>query len=364
MIHTLNTQNVNGNGALLQEHYDANILHLTFIELDGNDHDSWHRLREKIIKYVNTHSINLIVMDRSGDPCNLEDTQGGYGPSSLQMLNSLLSICRTIIITDDWKYYYKPNKNIKFVSTGLWHNSQRNIHKYYQYQDTVYDTTIQKTRPLMCLNRNLEWHRIYLLYLLHDKSWFKNIDYSFILPIDKRMEKPFIKKHFTDNEITTINSIITPIQLEEEKGKDIKCVYEHGGSSVNLPVFETNAINLITETSVDTHTGVVLTEKTAKAIMAYQIPILIANAGASQWLEDLGIDMFSDYVPWKQWDSIENTKQRIQTIGNYVDTLMQDPIAIMQTHKNFYTRLKNNKERFHSEEFGNLLVRQLCDPVL
>lgn len=363
MIHTLNTQNVNGNGALLQEHYDANILHLTFVELDGNDHDSWHRLREKIIKYVDTHLINLIVMDRSGDPCNLEDTQGGYGPSSLQMLNSLLSICRTIIITDDWKYYYKPNKNIKFVGTGLWHNSQKNIHKYYPFQDTVYDTTIEKTRPLMCLNRNLEWHRIYLLYLLHSKSWFGDIDYSFRLPLDIKAEKPFILKHFTDTEIRTIESIVTPIHLKEEKNKEIKVCFEAGGSNVNLPVFN-NAINLITETSVDSGTGIVLTEKTAKALQAYQIPILIANAGASQWLEDLGIDMFSDYVPWKQWDSIEDTKHRIQTIANYVDDIMREPVAIMNTHKNFHTRVRNNKERFHSKEFGNLLIRQLTDPVL
>ena len=39
-------------------------------------------------------------MDRSGDPCNLEDTQGGYGPSSLQILNSLLSIGIYFVIED------------------------------------------------------------------------------------------------------------------------------------------------------------------------------------------------------------------------------------------------------------------------
>ena len=364
MIHTLNTQYVNGNGALLEEHYDGEILHLTYVELDGHDHNSWHVLREKISKYVTKYSINLIVMDRAGDPCNLNDTQGGYGPSSLQMLNSLLNICRTIIITDDWTYFYKQNKNVKFVSTNLWHTSQKNIHKYYQFQDTVYDTTIEKTHPLMCLNRNLEWHRIYLLYLLHNKTWFSKVDFSFILPLDIRLEKPFIKKHFTEQEIKVINDIKTPIQLEEEKNKEIYCLYDTGGSSVNIPVFQRNAINLVTETSVDSSIGIIFSEKTAKAIMAYQIPILIANQGANQWLEDVGIDMFADYVPWKEWDEIDNTKQRIHTIACFVDNLMQKPSEIMDSHKGFYNRLKNNKERFHSKEFGNLLIRQLSDPVL
>ena len=349
MIHTLNELNVNANGQFIEENYSEDFLHLTFIELDGNSHHSWTILFEKIKQYIFKFNIELVVIDRCGDPCNLEDTQGGYGPSSLQMLNSLSLICRTIIITDDWTHYYSTNKDIKFVGLNLWHLSQKNIHKYYEFQNTVYDTSLVKTRPLMCLNRNMEWHRIYLLYLLHNKSWFNDIDYSFILPLNMRMEKPFIKKHFTDSEINTISSIITPIFLKDEINKDIIVMYQLGASSVNIPVYENCAINLITETSIVADTGIVLTEKTCKAIMAYQIPILIANPGASQWLEDLGIDMFADYIPWKKWDSIKNPKQRIKAIAEHVDMLMQDPASIIDTHKQFHARLVNNKQRFHSE---------------
>lgn len=359
MIHTLNELNVNANGQLIEENYAEDFLHLTFIELDGNSNQSWLMLLEKIKLYISKFKIELVVIDRCGDPCNLEDTQGGYGPSSLQMLNSLASICKTIIITDDWTYYYNTNKNIKFVGINLWHLSQKNIHKYYQFQNTVYDTSLVKTRPLMCLNRNMEWHRIYLLYLLHNKSWFNDIDYSFILPLNKRMEKPFIKNYFTDSEINTISSIITPIFLKEEINKDIIVMYELGASSVNIPAYENCAINLITETSVVADTGIVLTEKTCKAIMAYQIPILISNPGASQWLEDLGIDMFSDYIPWKQWDRILNPKDRVYKIVEHVNMLMQDIDAIMTAHHSFHTRLRLNKQRFHSQEFGNILLKQI-----
>jgi len=124
-------------------------------------------------------------------------------------------------------------------------------------------------------------------------------------------------------------------------------------------VFQENAINLITETSVLDVVGVCLTEKTAKAIMAYQIPIVVANPGASQWLEDVGIDMFSDYVPWEQWDTIKNPKLRLSTIAEFVNDIMQSPQAILEKHKSYYSRLRANKKRFHSQEFGDLLIKQL-----
>jgi hypothetical protein len=93
--------------------------------------------------------------------------------------------------------------------------------------------------------------------------------------------------------------------------------------------------------------------------MAYQIPILISNPGASQWLEDLGIDMFSDYIPWKQWDKILNPKDRVYKIVEHVNMLMQDIDAIMTAHHSFHTRLRLNKQRFHSQEFGNILLKQI-----
>jgi len=362
MFYTLNHYPDDGNSALFSELISTDFLHLTFRDFTGHSKSQWDNFSGTIKKFITENRIQMIVIDASGDPCNLDYNHKGYSYSLREVQQQLSKECKTIIVTDDWRYYYKPNTNIKFFSQGFYHQSQRNLHKYYDYQDTVYDTNIEKTRPLMCLNRNKEWHRIYLLYLLHKYTWFNNVDYSFILPLtteltasDKNLDKP----QFTDEEIHSISQINLPILLEHEKNKSIPVMFTHGASSVANKVFQENAINLITETSVLDVVGVCLTEKTAKAIMAYQIPIVVANPGASKWLEDIGIDMFSDYVPWEQWDTIKNPKLRLSTIAEFVNDIMQSPQAILEKHKSYYSRLRANKKRFHSQEFGDLLIKQL-----
>ena len=362
MFYTLNHYPDDGNSALFAEIIRTDFLHLTFRDLDGHSKSQWENFVGTIKKFITHNNIKMIVMDASGDPCNLDYNHKGYSYSLREVQQQLNKECKTIIVTDDWRYYYKPNIDIKFFSQGFYHQSQRNIHKYYDYSDTIYDTNIEKTRPLMCLNRNKEWHRIYLLYLLHKRPWFSKVDYTFILPLDKEYilsDSNLDKPQFTDEEIAYIEQIELPILLAHEKNKPIPVMFTQGASSIDNKVFRENAINLITETSVLDVVGVCLTEKTAKAIMAYQIPIVISNPGASQWLEDVGIDMFSDYIPWKQWDTIEDPKLRISTIAEFVNDIMQSPQSILEKHKSFYLRLQANKERFHSQEFGDLLIKQL-----
>ena len=361
MIYTLRPHDEIGIQPLMLELFKTDILFLTNHELDGLNHDSWTALRSEITQFVTENSIKLIIIDASGDPCILDNTINGYGPSYLDIKSDLKKICKSIIISDDFTYYYKPIEDVFYFPYGLWLPSTRNIHKYYDYQDTVYDTDLEKTHPLMCLNRNLVWHRIYLLMLLHNKPWLDKIDFSFMLPMGDRLENKFaISSYITEEEKQVIRSIPTPISLDYERDTpiwDIPIMCHIGAMNVNTIVYTRNAVNLVTETSLTD--GINLTEKTAKAIMAYQIPILIASPGANKFLEDIGIDMFSDYVPWKQWDHIEDHKSRMHKIVEFVDQIMQDPDQILAKHKSFHPRLIKNKERFHSDEFINLLLKQL-----
>jgi hypothetical protein len=193
---------------------------------------------------------------------------------------------------------------------------------------------------------------------MYNKPWIDKVDFSFILPMGDRLDnKPVISKYITEEENEVIKLIPTPIFLDYEDPHDIPVLYSHGASNVNGLAYTRNAINLVTETSLTD--GIALTEKTAKAIMAYQIPILVTNPGQCQFLEDIGIDMFSDYIPWRDWDQIENHKERMQKIVDFVDTIMQDTNAILKTHQDFHPRLIKNKERFHSDEFSNLLLKQI-----
>jgi hypothetical protein len=126
---------------------------------------------------------------------------------------------------------------------------------------------------------------------------------------------------------------------------------------VGHPVYNQCAINLVTETSVTE--GVIVSEKTCKPFMAYQIPIIVGPIGCSQFLEDLGLDMFADYIPWRTWDSVADHKLRIRQIVEFVDSILADPEAIVLAHQGFRDRLIKNKEYFHSQEFQDRLLQQM-----
>jgi len=196
---------------------------------------------------------------------------------------------------------------------------------------------------------------------MYNKSWITEIDFSFILPIGDRLDnKPVISKYITEEEKEVIRSIPTPIFLDyENSAYDCSVNYNEGGSNVNTPVYTRCAVNLVTETTINQ--GIGFSEKTTNAICAYQIPIILSNPGANQHLEDIGIDMFSDYVPWKTWDQIEDHKLRMHKIVEFVDAIMQDQDAILQIHKSFHPRLTKNKEYFHSKTFSDLCLRQVVD---
>jgi hypothetical protein len=364
MIYTLSPHEEPSLQPLLLDFFKTDILHLTFRELDGLNHASWQHRKEEIRNNIIFNNIKLILIDRTGDPCIL-DGHEGYAPNNLTMRTELNKFCQCLIITDDFTYYYQPNDNIVFFPYNIWLQATKSIHTYYPYKDTVYDTTIEKTCTLMCLNRNLEWHRIYLFSLLASKRWFNLIDYSFMRPLGDRLNNQVnVKKHLTDDELDIIRSYeyLLPIKLDYEQDipeYKIPIMYSYGASSVNSPVYSRNAIDLVTETTLVN--GIGLTEKTAKPIMAYQIPILVAPAGSSHFLEDIGIDMFSDYIPWKTWDNVEDHKTRMKMIVGFLDTIMNDPDKILETHHKFKPRLIKNKEYFHSKEFANLLTDQVSN---
>jgi hypothetical protein len=128
-------------------------------------------------------------------------------------------------------------------------------------------------------------------------------------------------------------------------------------SGVHSWIYQAYAVNLITETSLTE--GVMLTEKICKAFTAYQIPILIGPTGSSQFLEDIGLDMFGDYIPWKTWDHVTDHKTRINMTVEFLDQLLADPQDILATHQSFKSRLLKNKEYFHSPEFEQILLQQI-----
>jgi hypothetical protein len=279
MFFTLNPTKYAANLSILADCFQKNILVLRRPDMAGLSPDNLSVLRRKVQTSIQENPVELVVIDITIDPEKIENPEAMVTIGQLH--RDLSTLMETVIVTEDFSYYYQPADGIVFFPYGLWTPSTKSIHLYYPYQKTVYDTTIEKTQPIMCFNRNLTWHRLYLFSLLVSKNWFNKIKYSFILELGNRLDSFYgIKQHLNTHEIEEIrcHGHLLPIRVEEEKTIPIIPVM------FNDPIHTKNAINLVTETSLTE--GVILTEKTAKPFMAYQIPILIASPGSTQFLED------------------------------------------------------------------------------
>jgi hypothetical protein len=201
--------------------------------------------------------------------------------------------------------------------------------------------------------------------LLAEQSWFDKITYSFLNKIGDRLDAICIKEFLDEQEREKIKSLdhLLPINVTSELGvqkNKIPLMWMDGASSVDSVEYRDHAINLVTETSLTE--GIILTEKTCKPFLAYQIPIILGPIGANKFLRDIGLDMFEDYVPWQTWDNETDHKLKMQKIVSFLDQLLTGPTAeqdILLMHQQMHPRLVKNKQRFHSQEFLDLLTRQL-----
>jgi hypothetical protein len=223
------------------------------------------------------------------------------------------------------------------------------------YNTVTYDAGFEKSRSIMCLNSTQSWHRIYLFGQLVECSKFDQIDYSFVFPLGNVLEKLPIPEYMNTAELDHIrrHQDRLPIRL---KNDDTTQKHDVG---VGHPVYHECAINLVTETSITE--GVMLTEKSCKPFMAYQIPIIVGAVGANQFFEDIGLDMFGDYIPWQTWDHVLDHKLRIRMIVEFVNSLLTNPEEILLAHQSFRDRLIKNKEYFHSPAFENRLLDQILN---
>ena len=333
----------------LAQFFNSKTLLLLDNDTEGFEPEQWQLQLERIEQFVTNNAIELIVLNTAVNPVQLDHSQNGRLPSYLEMQQTLSKSAPTCILTSDFSYYYNPQPGVVFFPTFLWLNSARLMGHYFADRaNTVYDIEFkEKTKTLMCLNSNTPWHRIYLFSLLAGQSWFDSIGYSFSaktghqpnLTFQQRLHEFAVTQFMSQAERDLAESYahLLPVQIAGDSIDSKK-------SGVHSWIYQAYAVNLITETSLTE--GVMLTEKICKAFTAYQIPILIGPTGSSQFLEDIGLDMFGDYIPWKTWDHVTDHKTRINMTVEFLDQLLADPQDILATHQSFKSRLLKNKEYF------------------
>lgn len=130
---------------------------------------------------------------------------------------------------------------------------------------------------------------------------------------------------------------------------DIDIGIKHG-------MYDHCAVNLVTESCMD---WLSLSEKCCKPFAAQQIPVILGCQQINQFLSDLGLDMFSDLVPWQSWDSILDSNIRVQQVAEFVKQWINSG-TIMQDYQRVLGRVQANKQYLHSKEFRQQLLK--CMP--
>jgi len=226
------------------------------------------------------------------------------------------------ILTNNFEFWLQPKPGVYFFPIFLWMFSLRANLWWPRF---VMDAGSNKTQKVMCLNNNTRPHRTYLFEEFQRKNILDQMMYTFA------------------------NYRVLPGEsLENRQMND-------GFYGLGHAVYNQYAVNLVTETVIDQSW---ISEKTCKPFMARQIPIIACGPGVNKFLQDIGLDMFRDIVPWESWDNETNSTVRLQKIADFTEQWVLSG-TILDDYYRVLDRVEHNKQYFHSEKFRNKIMIQM-----
>jgi hypothetical protein len=294
MIHYLNPNRFYSNRAYLTQWFLDDTLVVT-----DNDFENV----PETIRLLSEHSLKNQILDITHNP----------------WFDSNIPIEAKTILTNNFEYWYNPKVGVHFFPLFLWMYSLRTNLWWTGFS---MDAGSNKTQKIMCLNNRIRPHREYLF----DKFRRRNL-------LDRMM-------------YTFIGYRNLPNELPEPNRNDV---------GVDHPVYHQYAVNLVTETETEL---TYVSEKTCKPFIARQIPIIVSSAGVNKFLQDTGLDMFEDLVPWHKWDNEIDAHIRMQKIVEFVEQWIYSG-TILNDYQRVINRVERNKQYFHSEAFRNRIMNQM-----
>lgn len=230
--------------------------------------------------------------------------------------DSRLPVDITPTLTGNFEYFYNPQPGRVFFPVFVWMFSSRSNFWFSSY---TFDAHNKKTKGAMCLNNHTREHRTQLYHCLQSVA---------------------------DRMVYTIDNQGLPGEPVDQHRVDV---------SVAHPVYSECCVNVVTETVVDLPW---ISEKTCKPFVARQIPIIVGSLGVNRFLEDIGLDMFSDIVPWQSWDNEPDNTQRVEQIAEFVRHWVNEN-SMLTVYQQVLDRVEKNKQYFHSERFRNIILNQM-----
>jgi len=234
-------------------------------------------------------------------------------------VDSNIPIEAETILTNNFEYWYNPKAGVHFFPLFLWMYSLRTNLWWAGFS---MDAGSKKTQEIMCLNNRIRPHREYLFEEFRQKNLLDRMMYTFI------------------------GYRNLPNELPEPNRNDV---------GVDHPVYHQYAVNLVTETETEL---TYISEKTCKPFIARQIPIIVSSAGVNKFLQDTGLDMFEDIIPWHSWDSESDKHVRMGKIVLFVEKWIRGG-TILNDYRAVIDRVERNKQYFHSETFRNRIMNQM-----
>ena len=191
------------------------------------------------------------------------------------------------------------------------------------FNPAQFDAPGAKTLPMMCLNRNPHPHRIKFLQqidaILDDIVW---------------------------------SSATRPLPGDKKDEATGMCSIDIG---VGHPMYGQCAVNIVTETVLNRPA---MSEKCLKPFLARQIPVLVGAQGLNQFLSDLGLDLFDDLVPWRDWDHLQDNDARMSAVADFVCQWMNSG-TVLRDYMTVVPRVARNKSYFHSEQFRSIALKRM-----
>lgn len=292
--------------------YLTQWFHEDTLCITDNDFENIEHTKALLSKHANTNR----VLDITHNP----------------WVDSKLPLNFTPVLTNNFEFFYQPQPGVSFFPLFLWMYSLRNP----LWWDTFcFDQSADKTQGLMCLNNRPRPHRTQVWAEFNRRGIIDQCVFSFTEPV-----------YYEKNQY----SYPYPLTIEGEHFD-----LTRNDIGVGHSVYRNCAVNLITETATDL---AYISEKTCKPFVARQIPVLVGSAGINQFLSDIGLDMFSDLVPWHTWDSETDNHLRVQRIIDFVESWLRSGTMLEDYHR-VLPRVEANKRYFHSEAFRNRIMTQM-----
>lgn len=234
-------------------------------------------------------------------------------------------------LTNNFDRYYEPRAGHVFFPIWLWMYSLRNA----QWWDVLcFDAGSKKSKEIMCLNNRRRTHRTQLWAELNRLGIIERMIYSFVGPDSPH--EPYSYRY--------------PMLLRDESEDP-----QRNDVGVGHAVYNQCAVNIVTETAADLS---YVSEKICKAFVARQIPVIVGCVGVNKFLQDIGLDMFEDVVPWRTWDNETDQLTRVIKIAKFVDEWIRSR-TILNDYNQLLPRIEKNKQYFHSEAFRTKIMAQM-----